>query len=457
MSSLSWRDTLRPEARRLFSLAWPVALGQVGFMMMGVVDVVVAGRVSRSALASVSLGHLFSFLFVVFGWGVLRGLDPFFAQAHGQDDEEAFSATLIHALSLSLLLSLPLCVLHGWSAPILGALGQPQSVIGATGAYTAALIPGLLPLLLFTALSQALQGQGKMLAPMLVVLGANVLNLALNLMLVPGVPALGIPAMGPVGTGVATSIVRLGMLGALVWGVRGWIRQVWPEDWRRFATARALGKSFRVGLPVGVQSSLEMWAFSMIGLMMGVLGEVELAAHAVALNVVSLTYMVPLGIGAAAATRVGNLVGASQPWRQTAWLALGFATGWMLCSGAVLLVGARPITLFYTQDPPVLALCTLLLPLAGGFQLFDGIQVTLFGVLRGAGDVQIPAWINALGYWGLGLPFAWVVGVKWTGNPLLVWGGVAGALVVVASLMLWRLHVVLGRGAKVVWQRERER
>ena len=201
-----------------------------------------------------------------------------------------------------------------------------------------------------------------------------------------------------------------------------------------------LREIFSLGLPVGVQLGLEMWAFQLATLFAGWLGEKQLAAHVVALNLASMSFMVPLGISMAAVTRVGNLLGAGRPEaaQRAAWVALAMGSGVMCVAAAsfVLLRGWLPRG--YTADLAVLAVTATLLPIAGAFQLFDGTQVVGGGILRGMGRTRPAAVFNLLGYYGLGLPVAYYLafeaGMGVTG---IWWGLTLGLMVVAVSLVLW--------------------
>lgn len=439
---------LGDELRALWTLAWPMILGQLGFMTMGVVDTVMVGRVSQRALAAVSLGNLWSFGIVIFGLGLMRGLDPFFSQAHGADDHESLGLTLWRALVIGALASIPMTLGHLIAAPGMALLDQPTETIPVAASYCLIVGTSMLPLMLFTAISQLFQNMGRPRGPMVVVALANVVNLGLDASLVFGLetPLGTIPALGAMGCASATAGVRWCMLlfmVALGWPVlRAYTRPAWSAL-RRWQPYRAL---LAYGLPISFQSALESWAFGAMGLMMGMLGEVELAAHAVALNLAALSFMVVLGLGGAASARVGYLIGAGKPWRAAGWLAIGMGTGWMALSAMVLRTIPHELAGLFTDKAAVLALAAQLVPVAAAFQLFDGVQAVAFGVLRGAGDARWPALANIVGYWLLGLPLAYIFGVRLHPNPLTIWWCIVLALVVVSAVLLVRLRMVMARG-----------
>lgn len=444
------------EAGRLWRLAWPVVLSQLGIIALGAEDVLMVGRLGETELATVSAGHIFHFGLLVLGFGVMRGLDPIFAQAHGAGDRDTGAAALGRAVLLALGLSLPLAAAHWAAEPVLRALGQPPEVLAGASAY-ARLVGASVPFALVTsAVVQFLQGMGLMKRPMLAVAAANGANIVLDAIAVYGLDGpfgLVIPQLGAVGCGWATLGARVIWLAVLLWLAWDVIGAYRPPPLRRLLQAAPLKQMLSLGLPVGLQTGLEVWAFSAAGLLMGALGATELAAHAIAINIISITFMVPSGIGAAASTRVGNLVGAGQPWVRAGWLAVGMGVGWMALSASLLVLVPEAVAGLYTDDPGVLALAARLLPVAAAFQLFDGVQAVSFGVLRGAGDVRVPALFNVVGYWLLGLPLGWWFGVHRGPEPLAVWGALAVALVVVACLLIVRLWW-RGRVGAVVVARE---
>jgi MATE family multidrug resistance protein len=204
-------------------------------------------------------------------------------------------------------------------------------------------------------------------------------------------------------------------------------------------------------LPVAVQVALEAWAFNVAGLMVGTTGATALAAHTIALTLASFTFMVPLGIGGAASTRVGNLLGAGHRWQRAGWLAVGMAALWMFGCGLGLYAFTTPILGLFSSDAAVLAVGATILPIAAAFQLFDGVQASTFGVLRGAGDTRWPSLANLLGYWVLGLPLGWVLATRGEMGAVGVWLGLALGLAVVAGLLLLRLwSVARSGGTRVV-------
>jgi len=440
----------RAELRALLTLAVPVVVVQVGMMFMGVVDTLMVGHVSASALAAVALGNLYFFGVAIFGMGVLMGLDPVIAQAVGAHDEPAIARGVQRGMILAGLLSLPAMVLLWPAEHVFRWLGQPTDVVPLAGTYAKLVIPGVLPFLAYAVLRQTLQAMGRMRAIVVTIVAANLLNILLNWIFVFG--NLGAPALGVAGSSIATTasrwIMALVLLGLSWPALRHHLLPVRPES----LLPTPLWRMLRLGAPIGIQFELEYGAFGLTGILMGRLGTTQMAGHQVALNLASLTYMVPLGVSAAAAVLVGQAVGRGdeQGTRRHARTALIVGALFMALTGATFLTIPGTLAGLYTNAPGVLVVAATLLPLAGIFQVFDGIQVVASGVLRGLGDTRSPMIINIIGFWLVGIPsslfLCFIVGL---GAPGLWWGLVLG-LAAVAVILLGRVRHRLRAGLRRV-------
>jgi MATE family multidrug resistance protein len=343
-------------------------------------------------------------------------------------------------------LTLPMLLLLSLAGPGLALLGQPPELIGPASAYCRTLTIGVVPFMAFLVLRQFLQALGMMRPATVVIVLANVVNALLNWLFIFGH---GAPRLGVAGCALATALSQWFMLAALLFSVRGTLRRYWP-GWRGAFDPGPVGRMLKIGIPLGFQFALEVWAFHAAGLMMGRIGAKALAAHAVAINLATLSFMLPNGLGAAAATRVGNLIGAGLPWRRSAWVAVALGAGVMTVPASLFMLVPSALSSLYTTDAAVLEIAIVLLPLAGAFQLFDGVQVVCFGALRGAGDVHVPAVANAVGYWLLGLPIGYVLAFRMGWGGAGVWLGLVIGLAIVAALLLLRLGwIAAGGGVRV--------
>lgn len=435
------------EARRLLELSWPVIIGQLGWMGLGITDIVMSGRLGEDVLAAISVGHLWSFGVLIAALGLMRGMDPVFGQAFGAGDHERLRHSLVQAVVLGLIVSLPVALAMLAAGPVLTLLGQPPEVVPEAARYCWIVSLGMAPALVFQALTQFLQGLGRMRPTMVAVWLANGVNIVLNGVLMFG--WLGGWELGAAGCAWATTIVRwlmVPLLMGLAWG----ILRDYPPPARAWRDGPALRRLFALGLPVGGAHLLEVWAFNAAGVMAGWLGPTAIAGHAVALNVASVTFMVPFGLSAGAATRVGNLVGAGLEWRPAARAALYMGGGFMACSGLMLLSFPEAIGALYTRDAPVLAIVITALPVAAAFQLFDGLQTVANGVLRGVGDLRFPAVAGLIAFWGLGLPAGYYLGIHSGGGVQGIWVGLVVGLFTVSVLLVGRVRLRMQRGAFTV-------
>lgn len=435
----------RADLADLARLALPVALVMVSTMSMGVVDTIMVGRVSAADLAAVALGHLYFFGAVVLGMGTLFALDPVIAQAVGAGDGEGIARGVQRGAVLAVVLSVASSCLLVPAAPVLRLLRQPEDVVPIAAGYALVSIPGVLPFHGFNILRQTLQAMGRVKPILVTVLLANLANVFFNWVLIFG--NLGFPAMGAVGSGWATSLSRWFMmltLAALAWPVlRPSLVPFRPEALRRAPLVRLV----RLGAPIGGQQFLEFGVFGAAGILMGWMGTVAMASHQVALNLASLTFMVPLGVAQAGAVLVGQAVGRGDApgARRAAGSALAMGAGFMVVTALVFLSVPGLLAGVYTADPGVLALAVMLIPIAGVFQVFDGIQVVALGVLRGVADTRWPMIINLVGFWGVGLPTSALLGFHTGLGPRGIWMGLALGIGAVAVLLLVRVRRRLGR------------
>ncbi|MBA3259529.1 MAG: MATE family efflux transporter, partial [Gemmatimonadales bacterium] len=358
----------------MLRLALPVVIIQVGMMAMGVVDTIMVGHVSARALAAVALGNLYFFGLAVFAMGTLLVLDPVVAQAVGAGDEPAIARGMQRGVLLASLLTVPAVGLLIAAEGFMTLARQPAEVVPVAAAYAVRLAPAILPFFVFIVFRQSLQAMRLTVPIVIAIVVANLANAALNWILIFG--RFGLPAMGVEGSAWATTISRWLLALLLVALVhRRLSPYLWPlrpEIWE----LAPLGRMLRLGVPIGCQYVLEFGAFALVALMMGWLGEMEMAGHQVAINLASLTFMVPLGTSDAASVLVGQAVGRQDPdaARGAAHSALLCGAGFMTFTAAVFLALPGPLARLYTDDVSVVMLAATLIPLAGVFQVFDGLQ-----------------------------------------------------------------------------------
>jgi MATE family multidrug resistance protein len=429
----------------LLRLALPVATVQVGFIFMGAVDTVMVGHVSPTDLASVALGNLYFFMTTSFGLGTLFALDPLVSQAFGAGDRasiaRAFQRGFVIAVGLAIFSSLLL--MPGRS--LLTFFRQPPDVIPVAAAYALVSIPGVLPFYCFVVMRQSLQSMGRVRPIVVVILLANLANVFFNWVLIFG--NLGAPAMGAVGSGWATVLSRWFMLLALLgvaWPlIRPYLRPLRPDA----IDIGPLLRMCKLGIPIGIQFFLEFGVFGAIGILMGTLGTIPMASHQVAINLASITFMIAVGVTQATTVLVGQAVGAgdSERARRSAGAGLLTAGSVMVFTSAMFLIFPRFLAGIYTPDLEVIGLAATLIPVAGIFQIFDGLQAVGSGVLRGVGDTLAPMIVNLVGFWLIGLPVSLYLAFPGGLGPLGLWWGMAAGLAAVALFLLIRVRIRFGR------------
>ncbi len=431
--------------RPLLRLALPIVGVNVGMMLMGAVDTIMIGRLSPQALAAVALGNLFGIVVLMFGVGILLSLDPLLSQAHGAGDHDAVASGVQRGVVLALALAVPLSLVMWFAEPFLRLVRQPTDVVPLAGTYCRVLIAGVLPFLLFNVGRQALQVLHRVQPVLWTILVANLANIGLNQWLIFG--GFGVPPLGVAGSATATMIARYIMIALLMGLAR---RELWPLLHPRrpaLFTAAPFVTMLRIGVPIALQVEIEMAAFSIVGLLMGTFGTVQVAGHQIALNLASLTFMVPMGVGMAASVLIGQAVGRGDPaaLRAGTRAALVVGAGFMGMTALVFLLMPHWIAGLYTNAEEVVAFAAVLLPIAGIFQVFDGIQVVCVGVLRGLGDTHTPMLVNLVGFGVLGLATSTWLAYRTSLGPVGLWWGLVVGLAAVSLILLHRVRAALRR------------
>jgi MATE family multidrug resistance protein len=440
-------NSFKSELRPMLQLALPLIVAEVGWMSMGIVDTMMVGKLPNSAeaIGAASIGNALFLTVGLFGSGMLLGLDTVVSQSFGAREIDDCHQSLFSGVYLCLLLS-PLLMGFIWiNLPFLSSWGITPNVLRDAVPYLRALTWGTLPLLLFFAQRRYLQGMGVVRPVTFALISANLINLAGNWMLIFG--HLGAPRMGVAGSGWATCFSRtylaVFLFGYIVWHDRRhrwglWQTQLAPHFANLFRLAR-------LGLPAATQLSLELGVFATATALIGRLGAVPLASHQIALNLAALTYMVPLGIGSAAAVRVGQALGRRDPRgaSHAGWTALLLGAGFMSCTAVAFCTIPGPLVRIFTADAAVAAMGGTLLMIAGFFQLFDGIQAVITGALRGAGDTRTPMLSFLLGYWLIGLPVGYYLCFSKRWGAAGLWTGLCLALILIGIFLLfvWRRKV----------------
>ncbi|MBD1396310.1 MATE family efflux transporter [Pontibacter sp. JH31] len=437
-------EEYREHFRKNFLLAYPVVLSQLGHIMVSVFDSLMVGQIGTIPLAAASLGNSIFTITLVFGLGVSYSITPLIAAADGRRNYTRISLLLLNGLFSNLLLGVFLFIAGYFLSPYITFLDQPEEVVRQAIPYINILFLSMVPLMVFQAFRQFAEGLSLTKQAMYISIVANALNVLLNYILIFG--KLGFEPMGLVGAGWATLISRIIM--ALMMGAYVLYAKRFAA-FHRFLTIRHLSlihmyHIFKLGLPISGQMVFEMGAFSFSAIMIGWLGARELAAHQIAINVASVTYMMASGIAAAATIRVGNQKGLRnfRAMRMAGNSSFAMGVIFMIASGILMIAGKNFIPSLYIDDPAVIEMASMLMIIAALFQISDGVQVVGLGALRGLEDVRIPSLISLVAYWVIGLPVGYFLCFKAGFGVNGVWTGLLVGLSVAAILLFWRFKML---------------
>ncbi len=433
---------LRSELPPTVRLATPIVVAELGWIAMGLVDIAMVGRLGPAAIGAVGIGSVLCLAVVVFGIGMLLGLDTLVARAHGRGRLDECRRWLVQGACLAVLQAVPLTLVAWGMAASLDRWGLDPAVERLAVPYFSIVLLSVLPLLLYTAFRRYLQATGLAARVTTALITANMINAAVNWLLVFG--HLGLPALGVDGAAWATCISRVYLASFLAVVILRHARSSPTGRWPRLRPERRrLRRLVALGLPAAAQMTLEFGVFAAVTALAGRLEAATLAAHQIVLNVASVTFMVPQGVGAAGAVRVGHSAGRRDPSgvRRAGWAALTLGGGFMSGAALFFVLTPQPILRLYTTDPTVIRAGVTLLLVAAFFQLFDGLQAVATGALRGLGDTRTPMVSNLAGHWIVGLPvgYALCFGAGW--GIVGLWIGLSIGLTLVGAALVtiwWR-------------------
>ncbi len=435
---------MKAHLRPTLLLAYPVVLSQLGHVLVGVCDSVMVGQLGKLPLDAVGMGVSVTTLLLVLGLGISMGSVPRVAAANGRGDEAFLGRLLVGTVWLNTLVGVVLMGLSQLLPLLLPLLKQSPEVVALATPWVRVVGLSLLPLMVFQGFREWAEGLGFTKQAMQLSIAGNVVNALLCYALIFG--HFGAPAMGLMGAAWATLFSRIGMAVLMAQFVLRdkELRTRRPAEaaaWLRPGLDELRGQ-LALGLPIGVQMMLEVGAFSVSFLMIGWIGVTPQAAHQIAINVASVTYMAASGIAAAATIRVGSLRGSGElaEARQAGFAAYWLALGFMGAMGLLILSLRHVIPSFYNHDPLVVAQAATLMAIAAGFQISDGLQVVGLGALRGLEDVKVPSVVALLAYWGLALPLGYTLGFVLKLGAPGVWLGLLTGLTAVAVVLLVRFR-----------------
>ncbi len=433
---------IRDELRPLWRLAWPVIIGEIGWMVMGIVDTFMVGP-SPEAIGAVSVGSALHFAIALLATGVLLGLDPIVSQAFGANRLEDGRRALVQGLWLSVILTAPMMGIQWLLADRLIALGINPDVAPLAASYLRIMSWSTLPLSVFAAFRHYLQATATLRPMMIALVTANFVNWFGNYLFIRG--HWGLPALGVDGSAISTLFARVYMAGLLAFATvlrerndrRAFWRLGWAIDIKRMRSVMTLG------LPAAIQLVLEVGVFAAATTLVGRLSADALAAHQIVLNLSGLTFMVPLGIASAGSVRVGHEIGRGDGHGAAlaGWTAIAVGVCVMIIPAALMVLFPRTIAMFFIQKSDVVVYIKKLLLIVAAYQLFDGLQVTTTGSLRGVGDTRTSMFTGLVSYWFIGLPFGAFLGLSAGYGVFGIWTGLSLGLMITGLVLVRRWAV----------------
>lgn len=438
-----------PDIRAMLTLAWPVVLAELAWVLMGIVDTVFVGPLGPAAIGAVGTGSSMFFAVMVLGIGTLFALDTFVSQAFGAGRLDDCHRWLIAGFWLAIVMSVVLVGVGIGGVALLPRAGIHPDVLRLLQPYLLALLWSAPPLLVYTVLRRYLQAMNAVRPIVAGVILANLANALGNWVFVYG--HWGAPALGTLGAAYATLMARVCLMLFLVGVI------VRREHGRRGLFDVPLGpdvsrmwRLIRLGAPAALQVTLEVGVFATAAALAARISPVALAANQIVLGIASFAFMVPYGLSSAAAVRVGQAVGRgdSPGARRAGWSALVLTLVAALTMAGILVAAREPLLRIFTQDPSVLAVGATLLLLCAAFQPFDGCQAVATGALRGIGDTRTPMLCNLAGHWFIGLPVAYALcfGRDW--GVIGLWTGLSLSLTMIGVALVLAWHRQVGRAIR---------
>jgi len=424
----------RPDARSLLTLAVPIVITQIGMVLYGTIDMMFVGRLGAEAVAAVGLASMTYFTVFCVGMGIVMGIDSHSAKAFGAGRVDVCGQLLVHTLVLALAVAVPSFFAFAAAGPVYRLFGVDPVTAADAVAFLHPLRWAVFPALAFVACRQFLQSIGVTRPLLVAIFLGNAANALFDFALIFG--RLGSPRLGLMGSAYATVLANVVMLIVAAVAAAGSLRGAGFRfyGWRR----RLFVDVLALGVPTGGQFLVEVAVFSAVTALAGRLGPLTLAAHQLTLNLASLTFMVPLGLGHAAAARVGQALGRGDKAEaaRAGRAALALGTAFMTLTG-LSFAGAPAFFLgLFGVGAAVVAAAKPLLFCSAAFQVFDGAQTVLSGGLRGWGETRRPLLYNLIGHWVVGLPIGVYLAFSRGWGAVGLWCGLVAGLTAVAGL-LW--------------------
>ncbi|MGJ7917694.1 MATE family efflux transporter [Massilia sp. LXY-6] len=442
---------IRTEIATLWRLSWPMLVGQLATVGMGVADVAMTGHVSAAELAAVSLGTSVWSIILVTVMGIMMAVNSVVSHEMGAGRFDKISHSVRESLWMGLLVGVAGCLAANACALLFDHIGLEQAVADRAKTFLHIISLGMPAFGCYRALYGYTTSINQTKPIMIIAICGLLYNVMLNWVLVFG--KFGFPQLGALGCAISTASGVWLMLAAMVGWIRvsGAYRATYPFTHWEGPNWSEIGSMLRLGLPIGVTHFAEVSAFGIVSLLVARFGVVQVSAHQIALNFISLVFMVPLSFGIGTLTRVGQAMGEGNPVRArfVAWTGTGLCVFFGLLSAVFIALFRWQVAAMYTSDKAVQATCAMLLLFAAIFQLSDSTQVAAASSIRGYKVTRSPMLIQMIAFWGVALPVGWILGLApdwfpWGPSAPMqatgFWIGLVLGLTVAAVLLAWSLN-----------------
>ena len=460
--------TVNEHLRKNFTLAWPVMVTQAGQILVNVADNVMVGalggkfdhikdpEIGKVALGAVSLGNALFFMIMVAAMGFSFAMSPLIAQADAKNNLTRGSAILSHGLVLNLIITIFLVTVLILVAPLMYNMGQPKDVVDSAIPYLEIVGYSMIPLMIFQSFRQLSEGLSLTLVVAVATIVANILNIVFNYGLIFG--NFGMPRLEVEGAAFGTFLSRIIMVFTLLIAMwyhpksRSYLKMIRFKGFKKVI----FRKLVQLGVPTSLQMFFEVGAFAGAAFIVGMSGKDELAAHQIALNLASISFMLCTGLAIAATVRVGNQFGLRdfKTMKVAGWSAIAMVALFMFISGLIIILFRNELPTLYIDNQDVIVIAAQLLIIAALFQLSDGIQVVMLGALRGMQDVNIPTLFTMIAYFVLAMPIGYYFTVEKNMGAFGMWIGLGIGLTVSAILLILRYiyktnKFIIAKGQKI--------
>ena len=431
-----------PVYRKNLTLAIPVIFSQLGQVTVNLADNMMVGHVGTTELAAASFAINVFHIGMLFGLGITLGLTPLVGQSFSARNKRNTASWFKNGVLVYFAASIVLSIFMSVLVLFMNRMGQSDEVVQKAIPYYLIQVSSLVPLMLFFSVKQFFEGIGNTKIAMVITIGANLLNIGLNYVLIYG--EMGFPALGLNGAGYATLISRIIMPIVFVLIIlkqkdfKGYLTDALHSGFEKLKIRRIIS----IGLPIGLQMVIEILAFSLGAIMLGWISKESLAGHQVAISMASMTYMISFGLASGTTIRVSHAFGEHdlKEVKHAVFASLHMVIAFMSLMGILFVLLRNQVPLLFTSDPAVIKVAAGLLIVGAFFQIFDGIQVVLLGALRGIADVRIPMFMAFFSYIVVSLPISYLLAFVFNFGYSGVWIGFIFGLSTAAILFGLRLR-----------------